>query len=286
MSISISTPEAIVTNWLQRGRIAHLCLAILGLAARHGAGAPIPATRFHIYGPVIAGAHIVSVPVHDQEQFLAQLEGPDSRADARPKAAESSTSAVESDDGVCRISLPFLCAICVELAPRVRISSHPPTWPMRTVASTATSHPACLAGSPGGREVAVEFFSFVEELQACRGSAWWGFMAATRCWLSALARPEELLRLRDVTPIPGRQSRVWRARRECVTRELRHLSQAGGTDHWWRGSTSWWPVALPKGDHVCVAQIPEQYRKRVTRVFKALLTEARLQCRRGLGVGD
>jgi alanine-synthesizing transaminase len=52
--------------------------------ARHGA-VPNPSYPIHIYGPVIAGAHVQSAsPVHDQEQFLASLR-PDPAHDPAPQ---------------------------------------------------------------------------------------------------------------------------------------------------------------------------------------------------------
>ncbi|HEY1256239.1 MAG TPA: aminotransferase class I/II-fold pyridoxal phosphate-dependent enzyme, partial [Terracidiphilus sp.] len=63
--------EAIVTIGSKEG-IAHLCLAILD--SNDTVLVPNPSYPIHIYGPVIAGAHVVSVPIHDREQFLAQLE--------------------------------------------------------------------------------------------------------------------------------------------------------------------------------------------------------------------
>src|ERR1700689_4117511 len=62
--------EAIVTIGSKEG-IAHLCLAILD--SRDTVLVPNPSYPIHIYGPVIAGAHVVSVPVHDQLKFLARL---------------------------------------------------------------------------------------------------------------------------------------------------------------------------------------------------------------------
>ncbi len=82
-SISTPTSEAIVTIGSKEG-IAHLCLAILD--SRDTVLVPNPSYPIHIYGPVIAGAHIVSVPVHNQESFLAQLEEIIPRMTPRPKA--------------------------------------------------------------------------------------------------------------------------------------------------------------------------------------------------------
>ncbi len=80
--------EAIVTIGSKEG-IAHLCLAILD--SRDTVLVPNPSYPIHIYGPVIAGAHVVSVPVHDREQFLAQLEDLIPRMVPRPKASSSTS---------------------------------------------------------------------------------------------------------------------------------------------------------------------------------------------------
>jgi len=75
--------EAIVTIGSKEG-IAHLCLAILD--SNDTVVVPNPSYPIHIYGPAIAGAHVVSVPVHNQEQFLAELENLIPRMMPRPKA--------------------------------------------------------------------------------------------------------------------------------------------------------------------------------------------------------
>src|SRR6266568_4103218 len=75
--------EAIVTIGSKEG-IAHLCLATLDRGDT--VLVPNPSYPIHIYGPVIAGAHVVSVPVHDCDQFLAELEELIPRMTPRPKA--------------------------------------------------------------------------------------------------------------------------------------------------------------------------------------------------------
>ena len=63
--------EAIVTIGSKEG-IAHLCLAILD--SRDTVVVPNPSYPIHIYGPVIAGANIRSVAIHNADAFLAELE--------------------------------------------------------------------------------------------------------------------------------------------------------------------------------------------------------------------
>ncbi len=68
--------ETIVTIGSKEG-IAHLCLAILD--SNDTVVVPNPSYPIHIYGPAIAGAHVVSVPISqseygNQEKFLKDLE--------------------------------------------------------------------------------------------------------------------------------------------------------------------------------------------------------------------
>src|ERR1700678_1893644 len=101
--------EAIVTIGSKEG-IAHLCLATLEQG--DVVLVPNPSYPIHIYGPVIAGAHVVSVPVHDQEKFLAQLEELIPRMTPRPKAL---IAHFPSNPTAECVELPFLARL-VELA--------------------------------------------------------------------------------------------------------------------------------------------------------------------------
>src|ERR1700677_4466929 len=101
--------EAIVTIGSKEG-IAHLCLAVLD--SRDTVLVPNPSYPIHIYGPVIAGANVISVPVHDREQFLAQLEELIPRMVPRPKALIVNFHSNPTPECV---ELPFLTRL-VELA--------------------------------------------------------------------------------------------------------------------------------------------------------------------------
>src|SRR5579863_5850939 len=75
--------ETIVTIGSKEG-IAHLCLAILD--SRDTVLVPNPSYPIHIYGPVIAGADVVSVPItHSTDEFLAQIQDMIPRMTPRPK---------------------------------------------------------------------------------------------------------------------------------------------------------------------------------------------------------
>src|ERR1700742_2100284 len=101
--------EAIVTIGSKEG-ISHLCLAILD--SRDTVLVPNPSYPIHIYGPVIAGAHVVSVPIVDREQFLGQLEDLIPRMTPRPKALIVN---FPSNPTTETVELPFLARL-VELA--------------------------------------------------------------------------------------------------------------------------------------------------------------------------
>src|ERR1035441_6340203 len=101
--------EAIVTIGSKEG-IAHLCLAILD--SRDTVLVPNPSYPIHIYGPVIAGAHVISVPITDHEKFLAQLEDLIPRMVPRPKALIVN---FPSNPTTQCVDLPFLARL-VELA--------------------------------------------------------------------------------------------------------------------------------------------------------------------------
>ena len=97
--------EAIVTIGSKEG-IAHLCLAILD--SRDTVLVPNPSYPIHIYGPVIAGAHVVSVPITDCDQFLAQLEDLIPRMTPRPKALIVN---FPSNPTTQTVDLPFLARL-------------------------------------------------------------------------------------------------------------------------------------------------------------------------------
>jgi alanine-synthesizing transaminase len=63
--------EAIVTIGSKEG-IAHLCMATLDKG--DVVLVPNPSYPIHIYGPVIAGANIRSIAIHDTAEFLQELE--------------------------------------------------------------------------------------------------------------------------------------------------------------------------------------------------------------------
>jgi alanine-synthesizing transaminase len=267
--------EAIVTIGSKEG-IAHLCLAILD--SRDTVLVPNPSYPIHIYGPVIAGAHIVSVPVHDQEQFLKQLEELIPRMTPRPKAlivnfpSNPTTECVE---------LPFLARL-VELAREYGFHLiHDLAY--ADIAFDGYKPPSVLQ-VPGAKDVAVEFFTMSKSYNMPGWRV--GFMVGNPVLVSALARLKSYFDYGTFTPIQVASIQALEGPQECV-REICEIYRKR-RDVLVEGLNKMgWPVAMPKATMFVWAKIPEQYQKLGSLEFsKLLLTEAKTAVSPGIGFGD
>jgi alanine-synthesizing transaminase len=267
--------EAIVTIGSKEG-IAHLCLAILD--SRDTVIVPNPSYPIHIYGPVIAGAHVVSVPVHDCDQFLAELESIIPRMTPRPKALIVN---FPSNPTTQTVELPFLARL-VELARE---------YGFHLIHDLAYADlgfdgykPPSVLQVPGAKDVAVEFFT----LSKSYNMPGWrvGFMVGNPVLVNALARLKSYFDYGTFTPIQvasilaleGPQDCVaeiretYRLRRNCL---IEGLNRAG------------WPVPSPKATMFVWAKIPEAYKHLGSLEFsKLLLNEAKVAVSPGIGFGD
>ncbi|MGA2906909.1 MAG: alanine transaminase [Terracidiphilus sp.] len=267
--------EAIVTIGSKEG-IAHLCLAILD--SRDTVLVPNPSYPIHIYGPVIAGAHIVSVPVHNQESFLAQLEEIIPRMTPRPKAlivnfpSNPTTECVE---------LPFLARL-------VALAREHGFYLIQDLAYADIAFdgykPPSVLQVPGAKDVAVEFFT----LSKSYNMPGWriGFMVGNQRLVGALARLKSYFDYGTFTPIQVAAIAALEGPQECVAQIcdnyrrrrdvlVEGLNKAG------------WSVAKPKATMFVWAQIPEPYRDLKSLEFsKLLLTEAKTAVSPGIGFGD
>jgi alanine-synthesizing transaminase len=267
--------EAIVTIGSKEG-IAHLCLAILD--SRDTVLVPNPSYPIHIYGPVIAGAHVVSVPVHDQEKFLAQLEDLIPRMTPRPKAlivnfpSNPTTECVE---------LPFLARL-VELA-REHGFFLIQDLAYADIAFDGYKPPSVLQ-VPGAKDVAVEFFT----LSKSYNMPGWrvGFMVGNPQLVSALARLKSYFDYGTFTPIQVASIQALEGPQDCVReicekyRKRRDVLVEGL-------NALGWPVALPKATMFVWAKIPEAFQALGSLEFsKLLLTEAKTAVSPGIGFGD
>ena len=267
--------EAIVTIGSKEG-IAHLCLAILD--SRDTVLVPNPSYPIHIYGPVIAGAHVVSVPVHDTDQFLRELEDLIPRMTPRPKALIVN---FPSNPTTQCVDLPFLARL-VELAREYGFHLiHELAY--ADIAFDGYKPPSVLE-VPGAKDVAVEFFT----LSKSYNMPGWrvGFMVGNPVLVSALARLKSYFDYGTFTPIQVASIAALEGPQDCVAeicetyRSRRNVLVEGL-------NKLGWPVASPKATMFVWAQIPEPFQALNSLDFsKLLLTEAKTAVSPGIGFGD
>jgi alanine-synthesizing transaminase len=267
--------ESIVTIGSKEG-IAHLCLAILD--SRDTVLVPNPSYPIHIYGPVIAGAHVVSVPITDCEQFLAQLEDLIPRMTPRPKALIVN---FPSNPTTQCVDLPFLARL-VELARQYGFHLiHDLAY--ADLAFDGYKPPSVLE-VPGAKDVAVEFFT----LSKSYNMPGWrvGFMVGNPVLVNALAKLKSYFDYGTFTPIQVASIAALEGPQECVAeicenyRRRRNVLVEGL-------NKAGWPVAMPKATMFVWAKIPEAYSALGSLEFsKLLLTEAKTAVSPGIGFGD
>jgi alanine-synthesizing transaminase len=267
--------EAIVTIGSKEG-IAHLCLAILD--SRDTVLVPNPSYPIHIYGPVIAGAHVVSVPVHDREQFLAELEQLIPRMTPRPKALIVN---FPSNPTTQCVELPFLARL-VALAREYGFHLiHDLAY--ADIAFDGYKPPSVLE-VPGAKDVAVEFFT----LSKSYNMPGWrvGFMVGNPKLVAALAKLKSYFDYGTFTPIQVASIAALEGPQECV-REICDIYQRR-RDVLVEGlNKAGWQVALPKATMFVWARIPEPYRELGSLEFsKLLLTDAKVAVSPGVGFGE
>jgi alanine-synthesizing transaminase len=267
--------EAIVTIGSKEG-ISHLCLAILD--SRDTVMVPNPSYPIHIYGPVIAGAHVVSVPIVDREQFLGQLEDLIPRMTPRPKALIVN---FPSNPTTETVELPFLTRL-VELARQYGFHLiHDLAY--ADIAFDGYKPPSVLQ-VPGAKDVAVEFFT----LSKSYNMPGWrvGFMVGNPVLVNALARLKSYFDYGTFTPIQVASILALEGPQECVAeicetyRKRRDVLVDGL-------HKLGWPVTSPKATMFVWAKIPEAYSALGSLEFsKRLLTEAKVAVSPGIGFGE
>ncbi|MGA3263415.1 MAG: alanine transaminase [Terracidiphilus sp.] len=267
--------EAIVTIGSKEG-IAHLCLAILD--SRDTVLVPNPSYPIHIYGPVIAGAHVVSVPIQDREQFLAQLEDLIPRMVPRPKTLIVNFPSNPTTECV---DLPFLARL-VELAKE---------YGFHLIQDLAYADlafdgykPPSVLEVPGAKDVAVEFFT----LSKSYNMPGWrvGFMVGNPVLVAALARLKSYYDYGTFTPIQVASIQALEGPQECVREICENYRRR--RDVLVEGLNKLgWPVASPKATMFVWARIPEAFQALGSLEFsKLLLTEAKTAVSPGIGFGD
>ncbi|WP_300003940.1 alanine transaminase [uncultured Cedecea sp.] len=267
--------EAIVTIGSKEG-LAHLMLATLD----HGDTVlvPNPSYPIHIYGAVIAGAQVRSVPLVEGIDFFAELERAIRESYPKPKMM---ILGFPSNPTAQCVELEFFEKV-VALAKRYDVLV------IHDLAYADIVYDGWKAPSimevPGARDVAVEFFT----LSKSYNMAGWriGFMVGNQELVSALARIKSYhdygtftpLQVAAIAALEGDQQCVrdiaeqYKRRRDVL---VKGLHEAG------------WMVECPKASMYVWAKIPDAYMEMGSLEFaKKMLKDAKVCISPGIGFGE
>src|SRR5690554_5601304 len=267
--------EAIVTIGSKEG-LAHLMLATLDQGDM--VLVPNPSYPIHIYGAVIAGAQVRSVPLIPGVDFFVELEKAIRESIPKPK--------------MMILGFPSNpTAQCVELSFFERVIALAKEHNILVVHDLAyadITFDGYVAPSimqvEGARDIAVEFFTMSKSYNM----AGWriGFMVGNRELVNALARIKSYHDYGTFTPIQVaaiaalegpqddvlRVAELYRSRRDVLAKGLH---EAG------------WMVDVPKASMYIWAKIPEFYQKLGSLEFsKKLLAQAKVAVSPGVGFGE
>ena len=267
--------EAIVTIGSKEG-LAHLMLATLDRGDT--VLVPDPSYPIHIYGAVIAGADIRSVPMSPDVDFFAELERTIRGSYPKPKM----------------IVLGFPSnptAQCVELEFFERVIALARKHDIFVVHDLAYADivfdgwkAPSIMQVPGAKDIAVEFFT----LSKSYNMAGWriGFMVGNRDLVNALARIKSYHDYGTFTPLQVAAIAALEGDQQCVkdiaaTYQTRRDVLAKGLKE------SGWPIDVPKASMYIWARIPEPYRALGSLEFATqLLAKAKVSVSPGIGFGD
>ncbi len=198
--------EAIVTIGSKEG-IAHLCLATLDRG--DVVLVPNPSYPIHIYGPVIAGADILSLPFHNAADFLAELEQSIPRMTPRPKMLILNFPSNPTTECVDLAFFERIVAICKEHKIYV---VHDLAY--ADIVFDGYKAPSILQ-VPGAKDIAVEFFT----LSKSYNMPGWrvGFMVGNAKLVGALGRLKSYFDYGTFTPIQVASIQALEGPQECVT---------------------------------------------------------------------
>ena len=267
--------EAIVTIGSKEG-IAHLCLATLDQGDM--VLVPNPSYPIHIYGPVIAGANIRSIAIHDTDSFLAELEQTIPLTYPKPKMLILNFPANPTTQCVDLAFFKRVVAMCLQHG----------IYLVHDLAYADIVFDGFRAPSileiPGAREIAVEFFT----LSKSYNMPGWrvGFMVGNKTLVAALARLKSYFDYGTFTPIQVASILALEGPQECVTEICENYRSR--RDVLVHGLNKLgWQVTLPKASMFVWAPIPEAYRHLGSLEFSTrLLKEAKVAVSPGIGFGE
>jgi len=275
--------EAIVTIGSKEG-IAHLCLALLD--EQDTVAVPNPSYPIHIFGPVIAGSRVQSIPfdegVHEQlptsDDLIARLEYELPRMNPRPKLLILNFPANPTTQCVELSFFERLVPLCRDLG----------IFIVHDLAYADLVFDGYRAPSilqvPGARDIAVEFFTMSKSYNMPGWRV--GFMVGCPRLVYALGRIKSYFDYGTFTPIQVASIAALDGPQDCVAQIVANYKSR--RDVLVNGLNKiGWPVAMPKATMFVWARIPEQYRALGSVEFsKKLLNDAKTAVSPGVGFGE
>ncbi len=267
--------EAIVTIGSKEG-LAHLMLATLDRGDT--VLVPDPSYPIHIYGAVIAGADIRSVPMAPDIDFFGELEKAIRGSYPKPKMV---VLGFPSNPTAQCVELDFFERV-VALAKKHDIFVvHDLAY--ADIVFNGWKAPSIMQVK-GARDIAVEFFT----LSKSYNMAGWrvGFMVGNADLVAALARIKSYHDYGTFTPLQVAAIAALEGDQQCV-KDIA-LQYQRRRDVLYKGLTeAGWQVECPKASMYIWARIPEAYRAMGSLEFsKLLLDKARVSVSPGIGFGD
>ena len=267
--------EAIVTIGSKEG-LAHLMLATLDQGDT--VLVPNPSYPIHIYGAVIAGANIRSVPMTPGIDFFTELERGIRESHPKPKMV---ILGFPSNPTAQCVELEFFERV-IDLARKHDILV------VHDLAYADIVYDGYKAPSimqvPGAKDVAVEFFT----LSKSYNMAGWriGFMVGNADLVSALARIKSYHDYGTFTPVQVAAIAALEGDQQCVEEIRAQYQRRRDVLH--KGLTeAGWAVDLPRASMYIWARIPEPYRALGSLEFaKKLLAQAKVSVSPGIGFGE
>ncbi len=267
--------EAIVTIGSKEG-LAHLMLATLDRGDT--VLVPDPSYPIHIYGAVIAGADIRSVPMAPDVDFFGELEKAIRGSYPKPKMI---VLGFPSNPTAQCVELDFFERVVALARKHDIFVVHDLAY--ADIVFDGWKAPSIMQVK-GARDIAVEFFT----LSKSYNMAGWrvGFMVGNADLVAALARIKSYHDYGTFTPLQVAAIAALEGDQQCV-KDIA-LQYQRRRDVLYKGLLdAGWAVECPKASMYIWARIPEAYRAMGSLEFsKQLLDKARVSVSPGIGFGD
>src|SRR5690606_10995830 len=239
---------------------------------------PNPSYPIHIYGAVIAGANIRSVPIVPGLDFFEEIERAVRETIPRPKMM---ILGVPSNPTAQCVDLSFFERI-------VALAREHNLLVVHDLAYADITFDGYVAHSimqvEGARDVAVEFFTMSKSYNMAGGRV--GFMVGNPQLVNALARIKSYHDYGMFTPIQVASIAALEGPQDCVAQVVQQYQSR--RDVLAKGlHEAGWPVDIPKASMYIWARIPEAYRSIGSLEFsKRLLADAKVAVSPGIGFGE